>query len=89
MACNRVRTLRDLQTLSFRLVQTNRIHEWDVRVNVEMPFLKKAVRKLRSVKELRFEIESPSDREAFMERLDEIVAVLPYNARAKEGPVDR
>lgn len=88
MACNRVRTLPDLQTLCFRLERSNRIHEWDIRVNVEMPFLKKAVRKLRLVKELRFEIESRNDREVFMERLDEVVAVLPHNARAKEGSVD-
>lgn len=88
MACNRVRTLRDLQTLCFTLERRNRIHQWDVRVNVEIPFLKKAVRKLKSVRELRFEIEHVEDREVFMERLDAVVAELPHNARAREEPVD-
>lgn len=88
MACNRVRMLRDLQKICFRLEHSNRIHEWDVRVKVEIPFLKKAVRKLRWVEVLRFEIESPTDREAFMEQLAEVVAVLPHNARAKQESVN-
>lgn len=83
-ACNRLRSLPALQTLRFRLVDPNRIHQWEMRVVVEIPFLKRAVRKLVLVKELSFEIEEPSDREVFMERLDAVVAMLPHNARRAE-----
>ncbi|KAK4503514.1 hypothetical protein PRZ48_004429 [Zasmidium cellare] len=85
MACNRVRSLPALRTLCVRLVRPNRIHQWAERVEVEIPFLKKAVKRLVSVEEMRFEIEDLADREEFMKRLDEVVAVLPHNVRLRSS----